>query len=233
MTIIVYADFSCPLSYLASQRVDRLPPPLAGRIDWRAVDVPGERNGHLALRRPPRDELAELAYPGESVPAAITTRAAHPAVAAYAEAVSDGIHLEMRRRLFDAIWTDQLDLGDTSEVRRIIAAMTWPQPDLTVQLGVPDIPLPSTRVTDPHRAIRQFGATIAPDFLPVTTALTTSAHRRIETWRRAWLGLPDRDLPAVLADGFLLTGTAALGRLAELAYGATPATHTRAEPVLV
>lgn len=199
MSILVYGDFACPLSYQASQQVDRLPPTLASQVIWRAVAATGSE------------------FP----------------VMAYAEAVSDGLHDELRRRLFDAAWVDQRDLGSASEVRRVVARLTWPKPDICRHLGVPDLPLPSTRIADTSRAIRQFGATTVPDFLPVTTALTVTGHRRMNRWRREWLDLPRQDLPAVLHDGELLTGSAAASRIAELADGRMPTTAPAPEPALV
>lgn len=199
MSIVVYGDFDCPLSYLASQQIDRLPPGLARQVTWRAVAATG----------------------------------AGVAVAAYAEAVSDGTHDDLRRRLFDAAWVDQRDLSSASEVRRVVAAKTWPRPDVHIHLGVPDLPLPSTRTVEPSHSVRQFGATTAPDFLPVTTALTLTGHRRSTHWRRAWLDLPRRDLPAVQHDGELLTGPAAIAHLAELVEGPTPTVAPATEPALV
>lgn len=103
--VIVYGDFNCPYSYLASQRADQLARGGIARIDWRAV----EHDRGLALTGTPAEadrgawdtelaEVAALALPGESVPAApppvISNTEA--AVAAYAEAVSDGIAGELR-----------------------------------------------------------------------------------------------------------------------------------------
>src|SRR5512146_3394099 len=98
MTVIIYGDFNCPYSYLASQRAGRLR--AAGvAVDWRAV----EHDRRLPAGGLPSGsdqaswdrelaEVASLALPGEQVPvlpAMISNTEA--AVAAYAEAVSDGI----------------------------------------------------------------------------------------------------------------------------------------------
>jgi len=38
MTAVVYGDFNCPYSYLASQRADLLSRAGALMVDWRAVE---------------------------------------------------------------------------------------------------------------------------------------------------------------------------------------------------
>src|SRR6266404_438571 len=115
VNVIVYGDFNCLYGYLVSQRADRLIWTGTAEIDWRAVEY-----GRLPLtgirsdpgRQDWERELAEaeaLALPGERLPAAppsvvSNTRAA---VAAYAEAVTDGVQDELRRRLFEAIWAQR------------------------------------------------------------------------------------------------------------------------------
>jgi hypothetical protein len=85
--------------------------------------------------------VASLALPGEQVPvlpAMISNTEA--AVAAYAEAVSDGVADELRRRLFRTIWVQGLNLSSPYEVRRLVTAVIWPQEDITDRLASPDIP---------------------------------------------------------------------------------------------
>ena len=113
MTVHVYRDFKCPYSYLAS-RADRLSRTGAAAVEWRPVEhdralpvtgTPSDRDGPVGPR-----ELAEVSLPGDQTPAAApplvsNTRAA---VAAYAEAVTDGLADELRRRLFSAWRRDWL-----------------------------------------------------------------------------------------------------------------------------
>ena len=75
MRMIVYGDFNCPYSYLASQRADRLVRLGTAEVDWRAVEhdpglpVTGVRAE--SAREDWEAELAEvagLALPGEDVP---------------------------------------------------------------------------------------------------------------------------------------------------------------------
>ena len=149
MKLIVYGDFNCPYSYLASQRASQLIRGGMAQVEWRAV----EHDRRLALtgtssavgRGTWERELAEvaaLALPGEHAPAApppvvSNTRAA---VAAYAEAVSDEIAAELRRRLFRAIWAEGRHLSSAYEVRRLVTGLMWPQEDIGDRLTSPDIP---------------------------------------------------------------------------------------------
>ena len=81
MTVIVYGDFNCPYSYLASQRADELDQTATEMVGWRAV----EHDRGLALTGTPSDrdqaawerelaEVARLALPGEHVAPAGTLR---------------------------------------------------------------------------------------------------------------------------------------------------------------
>ena len=115
-------------------------------------------------------------------------------MAAYAEAVSDGVADELRRRLFRAIWVQGRHLSSAYEVRRLITAVMWPQEDITDRLASPDIPSLLLRDPDMARIVRRSGGTIAPDGGPLTTA----GWRRIRQWRQEWLALPSQVIPAVI-----------------------------------
>ena len=225
MNVIVYGDFNCPYSYLASQRADLLSR-AGGAVDWRAVEhdrgLPVTGLPSASDRAAWDRELAEvasLALPGEQVPAGppvlISNTAA--AVAAYAEAVSDGVAGELRRRLFRAIWVQGLHLSSAYEVRRLITAVMWPQEDITDRLASPDIPSLLLRDTDMARIVRRSGGTIAQDGGPLTTA----GWRRIRQWRQEWLALPSQVIPAVIGpDQVVRPGIDGLGYLADLAGNA-------------
>jgi len=69
MKIVIYGDFGCPYSYLASLRADELLESGAAEIDWRAVAPDPSRPGGS------RDELGRdlaaislFAQPGERLP---------------------------------------------------------------------------------------------------------------------------------------------------------------------
>lgn len=236
MKLTIYGDFNCPYSYLASQRASQLIRGGMAQADWRAV----EHDRRLALtgtssaagrgtRERELAEIAALALPGEHAPAApppvvSNTRAA---VAAYAEAISDGIADEVRRRLFRAIWAEGRHLSSAYEVRRLVTRLMWPQEDIGDRLASPDIPSLLDRDPDLARITRKSGGTIAPDGGPLTAA----GWQRIRQWRADWLVLPSQVIPVVIGpDQVLRSGVDGLGYLADLAatMGVTPAPHVHA-----
>lgn len=222
MKVIVYGDFNCPHSYLASQRVDRLIRSRVTQIDWRAV----EHDRRLAVTgtRPETDRsaweresagVAGLALPGEQVPATPPPMISNTgaAVAAYAEAVSDGIADELRCRLFAAIWVEGRHISSAYEVRRLVTGLMWPPEDIRDRLASPDIPSLLDRDPDLTRVMRRSGGTIGPDGGPLTTA----GWQRIRRWRQDWLALPSQIIPAVIGpDGILRSGADGLRYLAGL-----------------
>jgi hypothetical protein len=240
MKVIVYGDFNCPYSYLASQRSARLARDGMTEIDWRAV----EHDPKLAMTGTPADhavrdtelaEVAALTRPGEDAPAApppviSNTRAA---VAAYAEAVSDGIAGELRRRLFGAIWGQKRHLSSAYEVRRLITSLMWQPGCITGRLASPDIPGLLDRDPDLTRIVRRSGGTIAPDGGPLTTA----GWLRIRQWREGWLALPSQVIPAVIGpDRIVRSGIDGLHYLAGLdatvtAASQLPDPRARPDPV--
>ncbi len=227
MNVVVYGDFNCPYSYLASQRADLLSQ--AGvAVDWRAVEH--DRGLPVTGSRPDSDrarwdrelaEVAALALPGEHVPAGppVLVSNTMAAVAAYAEAVSDGVADELRRRLFRTIWVEGLHLSSAYAVRRLITEVMWPQEDITDRLASPDIPSLLLRDTNMARIVRRSGGTIAPDGGP----LTTTGWQRIRRWRQEWLTLPSQVIPAVIGPGQVgWFGLDGLRCLADLAGTVTP-----------
>jgi 2-hydroxychromene-2-carboxylate isomerase len=132
MTVIIYGDFNCAYCYLASQRADLLASRQVAAVDWRAVEH--DRSLPMTGSRPDSvgsawdSELAavaSLALPAEHVPASppVLVSNTQAAVAAFAEAVSDGVADELRRRLFATIWAQGLHLSSAYEVRRVVTAV--------------------------------------------------------------------------------------------------------------
>lgn len=125
--LVVYGDFNCPYSALASARVDRL----LGRgaqVEWRAVEhdpdiPPAGRSvvGDLAamLER----EVAEvtgLLVPDDALVLRVPPVQANTAssIAAFAELSRDEAH-RARRRLFAAVWEEGRNVGDVAELRAL------------------------------------------------------------------------------------------------------------------
>lgn len=174
MNDVLYADFSCPISYLASQRVDRLLTAGLPVPDWRAVEYrprlpfPGLRlDGEARATRTSRlDEARLLLQPGDEMPAEAPGFLPHTAsaVAAYAEAYEAGVADLVRPLLFRAYWADGLDIGDPEVLRRLL----------------PGAFRQGRRTTDP---VRDFGYAVTSQHAPVTVA----AARRMRQWEQDWL----------------------------------------------
>lgn len=200
MTLIVYADFTAPASYLASRRVDALI--AAGvAVDWRAV----EQHPRIpATGRPLRpDDQAEierqmasltgLLLPGEELPwtpprLVPNTEAA---VSGYAEAYQAGVGDDVRRLLYAAYWIDGADIGNPEVLRRLLAG-------------------PIRRGRSSSWPLREAGYAVSVSRGPITT----DAWRRIHAWREEWVRLGTGVVPTLVEDGGPpVTGEAALQRL--------------------
>jgi DSBA-like thioredoxin domain-containing protein len=225
MPLIVYGDFNCPYSYLASQRVDALVRAGQAEVEWRAV----EHDPRLALTGTPSSldsgrwerelaEVAALARPGELPPASVPPLVSNTcaAVAAYAEAVTDGVQDELRRNLFQEIWVRQRHLSSAYEVRRQVSALMHPAGPLAQHLAVPDLPARIHHRVTPGTLPRLSGCTIAPDGGP----LTAEGNRRVRQWRREWLSGSEGTVPALALTDGMLAGVTALAHLADLAVKA-------------
>jgi 2-hydroxychromene-2-carboxylate isomerase len=222
MQLIVYGDFNCPYSYLASQRVDELARLGRAEVEWRAV----ERDPALALTGTPSSldperwqrELAGLALiadedeqaPGVS-PSVISNTGA--AGAAYAEAVTDGVQDDLRRSLFSEIWVNRRHLSSPYGVRKLVCALMYPAGTRSEQLAAPDLPSRIHCRATAGALPRLSGCTISPDGVPLTAA----GYGRIRQWRDGWLSGAEGVVPALSLPDGVLTGVPALIRLAELA----------------
>ena len=126
---VVYGDFNCPYSCLASFRVDSILARGIVEVEWRAVDhdpaIPAPSRpvvGPLAeMLQQEVDEVPRLIRSGEGVPIAVppvqpNTRLAVTAFAA----VSGGRRHAIRRQLFEALWFGGRDIGDPAIVCEIV-----------------------------------------------------------------------------------------------------------------
>ena len=126
MSLLVFADFTCPECYLAARRADLLV--AAGvAVEWRTV----EHRRELPVGGRPwgSDELAELErrfavldallLPGEQLPwsgPSVLART-EAAVTALAEAQCAGVGDEVRRLLFELYWRRRVDIGSPAQLR--------------------------------------------------------------------------------------------------------------------
>lgn len=215
MTLTVYADFNEPMTYVVSQRLDAVAATTRQDVRWCAVErqpgMPvlgvrlGEQEEHQALQELMGHARPEEHLP-EHVPAMVNSRAA---TSAYAEAVSDGLHHELRRALLAALWRDGADLSSPDEVRRVVVSVSLPQTaDVRTARTSNWAPL---GVPDPMTVVRQLGGTTTRLGGPVTTA----AHRRIVAGRAQWeqRGAPAQPL-LITPLGEALVGVHALAYLA-------------------
>ena len=131
MHLILYGDFNCPFSALASVRCTALEDAGIATVDWRAVEqaprlpVLGREliGTQRAALKEELDEVRSLYVAGEhgvlKLPPVISnTRRAALAYAAAPEAQRRAL----RVRLFEAIWTDGENLSDPHTLERLGAA---------------------------------------------------------------------------------------------------------------
>jgi predicted DsbA family dithiol-disulfide isomerase len=122
--LVVYGDFNCPYSRLASDRVNRLSAGGLAEVEWRAVqhnaDMPKEGlpvEGELESElKEEIEEINTLLRTGESVVLNLPTVRPNTAQACHAyAALAPSERDAWRTRAFDALWTDGRTLGTASE----------------------------------------------------------------------------------------------------------------------
>jgi hypothetical protein len=180
--IVVYGDFNCPWSYLASRRAGVLE---AGglRVDWRAVEhdprTParqGSPSTRFAALHEEMDRVLAMLVPGERLPydlAGFVPRT-DAAVAAYAESHVAQVPARVRRVLFDSYWMHGIDIGDARLLRTLLID------DLR---GSPS----------PSEAVRDWGFPVDGIGGPVSTA----AWRVIARWAAEWREAGKQVVPMV------------------------------------
>jgi hypothetical protein len=217
--MIVYGDFNCPYSYLASQRVDALVNRRFARVEWRAVEHDREMPVTGRPTGPGRAEwdaeladVAGLALPEEQPPKDVppVISSSRAAVSAFAEAVSDGLDAQLRRRLFAAIWQQLQNISSAYQVRQFVTDLMYPPVPLR-RFRSSELATPVSGDPDGARITRRLGGTIAPDGGP----LTTVGYQRVRDWRREWQALPTPMVPVVVtAKGAVHAGVDGLTYLA-------------------
>lgn len=134
--LIVYGDFNCPYSRLASARIDVIERRSGPTVEFRAVEhdhsIPDDGipvTGEVAAEF--ERELAEIRgmlAPGERDPLRLPTRRLNTrrAIEAYAAAPPEG-RAELRERLFAAYWEKDQDISDAEVLADLGAAGTEPE----------------------------------------------------------------------------------------------------------
>lgn len=199
MSIVVYADFTCPHCHLAAQRAGVLA--AAGvPVEFRAVELHPELPiGGTRLSAADQESMAgrlrwlqELLLPGEHLPTTppAFTPKSEAAISAYAEAYGTPVADEVRRLLFDLYWREGADIGNPYVLRAPLAG-------------------PILRAGSAAAPLHDIGYAVGFDRSPITA----EAYRRVRDWREQWRELACPEVPVVLVGGATLCGIDALRRL--------------------
>jgi 2-hydroxychromene-2-carboxylate isomerase len=184
--IVLYGDFNCPWSYLASRRAALLAAD-GLQTDWRAVEhevtepiaasEPAERFEDL---RREMDEVDRFLLPGELLPFALAGFLPHTAAAieGYAEAYATGAADQVREQLFEALWLHSFDLADPEVVHTLVVDAVR-----------------STAVSGHQQWDYGTGHTGGAG------EADTTGGRLVVQWADEWRGLDQQTIPAVLVDG--------------------------------
>lgn len=193
--IVLYGDFNCPWSYLASRRAAVLE--AAGvAVDWRAVEHDpwrprrfADSSTRFACVREEMDRVLAALLPGEQLPFALAGFVPHtlPAVSGYAEAYRAGVGPAVRRLLFRAFWMHGMDLGAAETVRTLLAD--------TVRSGA-----------SPSELVREWGYAVDISGGP----LTTTAWRLVRGWADGWRDTEKEIVPTLVVDEATLFGEEAV-----------------------
>lgn len=139
MHLVVFADFNCPYSYLASVRSDRAVAAGLAEIEWRMVEhdpsiphggdpLAGERS--VAMERELEDVTSRLRE-GEELALSLPPVYPNSAVAIGAFAAADSRAADrFRAAAFEALWSEGRDIGDPSVVAELArdAGFAMPEP---------------------------------------------------------------------------------------------------------
>ena len=196
--IVLYGDFNCPWSYLASRRAGLLG--AAGvEVDWRAVEhapprpaVTVDREARFLSEQAEIGRIVAMLLPGERLPYALAgfVPDTGASVSAYAEAYAAGEDALVRQVLFESFWLHAFDLDDAQGVR--------------------------TLVTDAVRSDSTGGDLLRHwDYRPVVTGDLGTASQLVARWRAEWLATGGHVVPTLVAEDRVAFGTDAVGWLAD------------------
>ncbi len=198
--VVVYGDYNCPWSYLASRRASMLAADGVD-IDWRAVEHDpwrprpfADSSARFADLREEMDRVLAALLPGEVLPYSLAgfvpfTKAS---VSGYAEAYGAGVAAAVRQLLFEAFWLHAFDLGAAASVRTLLVD--------AVRSG-----------SSPSELVRDWGFAVDVSGGPVTT----TAWRLVRQWAEEWRAT-GQVVPVVVVEGRApIIGEAAVAWLGE------------------
>ena len=179
-SLVLYGDFTCPWSYLASRRAEALAA-TGVRVDWRAVQAGAARPGtdRFPAVRGELDLVASGLLAEEELPYALAgfvPATAAAAVTGYAEAYAAGAAAQVRHLLFDAFWAHGCDVGDAQVVHTLVVD--------AIRSG-----------SSPGDARADWGYVVAGDG-PVAPA----PRHLVERWARGWRATGLETLPVLVVD---------------------------------
>lgn len=126
MRLVIYGDFNCPFSALASSRAARLVQAGTAQVDWRAVahDLEIPEQGEAVEKANARAYEAELVQvrglllPDESLTLRVPTVRSSTVAATDAYAATEPrSRAQVRAELFRAYWEQGKDIGDPIVLR--------------------------------------------------------------------------------------------------------------------
>lgn len=190
--LLLYGDFNCPWSYLASRRAAVLA--AAGTaVDFRAVEhAPGAGGpGPVQPLIEEMDRVLARLLPGEELPydlAGFVPRS-RAAIAAYAEGYAAGVADAVRRVLFEAFWVHGIDIGQAHVLRTLLVD--------ELRSGA-----------SPSETVREWGYGVDVTGGPISTAAWRLSREWADQWRRTegaegtvpLLVVPDHPRPYVGLD---------------------------------
>jgi hypothetical protein len=195
--VVLYGDFNCPWSYLASRRA-RVLQDAGVDVDFRAVEhdpwLPGPDRSRFDDLREEMDLVAAQLLPGEELPyslAGFVTRT-RAAVSGYAEAYAADVAPRVRDLLFEAFWLSGLDIGNAKVVRMLLVD--------AIRSG-----------SSPSEPLRDWGYAVDVTGGPVST----TAWGLIGAWDREWHDDGNQVVPIVRGSMTPIVGVDAVRWLGE------------------
>jgi hypothetical protein len=190
--VVLYGDFNCPWSYLASRRARALRS-VGLPVELRAVEHdpwrPGQGGSRFDDLREEMDEVCAELLPGEELPYSLAGFVPRTlaAVSAYAEASAADVAPLVGDLLFEAFWLHGLDIGDPKVVRTLLVD--------AIRSG-----------SSPSEPLRDWGLAVDVTGGPVSTA----AWRLIRDWRAQWHGDGNQVVPIVRTPTATIVGVDAV-----------------------